>query len=129
MIGFLTLLVLLLIFWAGHSLADLSLQSEWMQVNKRRLSLPRHPLRARSKIWIYVLTGHALIHAGIVLIISGSPVCFLMEFIAHTLIDLCKGEKLIGVHTDVALHFACKVFYVYFLCHGFYDLKVPGLAS
>jgi hypothetical protein len=64
-----------------------------------------------SPQWYYWLTSHALTHAGIVIIITGSNLFALIEAISHWLIDFCKGEKWVSLHQDELGHLCFKVLY------------------
>lgn len=101
----------------GHALADFALQNEWVA----RYKSPKHGVLGRSAwsrkkglhvvtetIWPWVLSSHALIHAGAVWLLTGSWTLGLLEFAFHAAIDLAKGSELIGFHGDQALHVACK---------------------
>jgi len=108
------LLVLLFTLLIGHAVADFVLQPAPMSRGKNR----RNSVRLREEYgqgfpsWYYWLGSHALTHAGAVLLITGSPLCALIEALAHFLIDLGKCEHLYNFHIDQCLHAACKVLYV-----------------
>jgi hypothetical protein len=87
----------------GHFVADYPLQPDFVAKFKARAaSLAAVP-------WYYVMTGHAATHAVAVGVVTGSPLLSLLEFAAHWLIDAAKCEGKTGIHTDQALHVACKV--------------------
>ena len=57
---------------------------------------------------------HDLIQAGAVWIVTGHTGLAALEFVLHWIIDFAKCENWTGVHTDQALHVACKVASVLF---------------
>jgi len=57
---------------------------------------------------------HDLIQAGAVWIVTGHTGLAALEFVLHWMIDFAKCENWTGIHTDQALHVACKVAYVLF---------------
>ena len=110
-------IALLFALLAGHALVDFSLQTEWMARAKSRHAGPpaaydpklHGPVQA---IWPYVLSAHALQHGLAVYLVTGQLVLGLAETVAHALIDFAKCERLYGIHTDQALHVACKVLWI-----------------
>lgn len=100
----------------GHAFADFGLQTEWIANNKNRHNIPKgYNPKLHGKlqtIWPYVLSSHALIHAGFVYLITGNIIYAYMEFIFHWIIDFGKCEKWYGIHTDQALHILTKLFYL-----------------
>ena len=64
-----------------------------------------------SPQWYYWLTSHALTHAGIVIIITGSNLFAVIEAISHWLIDFFKCEKWISLHQDQIGHMLFKILY------------------
>ncbi len=65
--------------------------------------------------WYYWLAAHALVHGGVVFVVTGSAVLALVEVILHSAIDYAKCERWIGFHQDQALHVLCKVGYCFFV--------------
>ena len=94
---------LLLVLLAGHALADFSLQSPFLAEAKNR-----HTVIGRVW-WPHAMTAHALMHAGIVTVLTGSAALGLAELSAHWLTDWLKCEGKIGLHVDQAIHIACKL--------------------
>jgi hypothetical protein len=88
----------------GHAVADYALQTEYMSRAKARKSEPQ--------TWFWVLGAHALVHAGMVYLITGSTIFAFAEFTAHFVIDYFKSEGKYGYHTDQVLHYLCKVLWV-----------------
>jgi Protein of unknown function (DUF3307) len=96
-----------LLWWliVGHALADFVLQSGDMARGKSRhyVGAPNEPP------WYYWLSAHALIHGGVVGIVTGTAGLGVSEFVAHWLIDFGKCEKLYGFNTDQLFHLVCKI--------------------
>jgi hypothetical protein len=100
--------IYLQIFWwllIGHALADYGIQSEYVATARSRKVVG----------WFYPLTAHALIHGGIVAVVTGSIGLGIAEFVAHWFIDFGKGEGAYGIHADQFLHILCKVLWVVIL--------------
>lgn len=90
----------LLIF--GHFLADYPLQGAFLSQAKNRCApVPGVP-------WYQALLAHSAIHAGFVMVITGSLVLALAECLLHALIDDSKCRGKISYNTDQALHWLCK---------------------
>ena len=86
-----------------HALADYPLQGDFLSRAKSRVNpLPGVP-------WYQALGAHAAIHAGGVLLVTGDPLLFALEFIAHALIDDAKCRGRISFNVDQAAHVACKM--------------------
>lgn len=100
----------------GHALADFALQSEAMAKGKnfsRPVDLSKIPPgQTPMVVWPYWMMSHCLIHGGMVVMITGSLPLGIIEAVAHWWIDCAKCMNLTGIHTDQALHFLCKVFWV-----------------
>ena len=105
----------------GHALGDFPLQGDFLARGKNR-HLPSPILadgdRSPKRVWIYCLTYHAIIHAGLVWIISGSVVIGLIEFVVHWIIDAMKSENAFGFEADQLLHLATKLAYVTLIWAG-----------
>lgn len=94
----------LLVF--GHCLADYPLQGDFLARAKNHAApIPGVP-------WVTALAAHAAIHAGVVLVITGSLWLALAELVGHTAIDYAKCSGRIGFSTDQALHLAMKAAYI-----------------
>lgn len=106
--------LLLLIF--GHVVGDFVFQSDAMAKGKNRHrqidmgSIP--PGQAPQTVWPYFLTAHAIVHGGIVTIVTGNILLGLAETVAHWIIDFGKCESWYGIHIDQLLHFVCKLLWV-----------------
>lgn len=107
------------LFWllVGHALADYPLQGEYLALGKARSNKGTPP-------WQIALSVHALIHAGMVALVTGSVGLGMVEFVFHSLIDFAKCEKWFGLDekraywVDQGLHVACKVAYVIWIAIG-----------
>lgn len=96
----------------GHAVADYPLQGEFLARAKNRFSpLPGVP-------WYQALGAHALIHAGVVGIVTGSVLLGVAELLCHMLIDDLKCGQRIGYNLDQLLHVACKLAWVAMLYVG-----------
>lgn len=94
----------LLVF--GHALADYPLQGDFLAKAKNRTApIPGFP-------WWQALGAHAIIHAGIVGLVTGSLVLALLEAVAHFVTDDLKCRGKIGLNADQAIHIACKLVWV-----------------
>lgn len=100
MTAFLHMLVLLL---CAHALCDYPLQGDFLARAKNLIApIPGVP-------WECAMSAHAAIHAGAVLLITGSLPLALFEFAAHFAIDCVKCCGFISFRVDQLLHVACKV--------------------
>lgn len=95
-----TTLVLLLF---AHALADYPLQGDFLARAKSR----RSPIE--SVDWWVAMAAHCAIHAGSVLLITGSLACAAFEFVAHFFIDHFKCEGVLSFRMDQMLHVGCKL--------------------
>ncbi len=96
---------------AAHFLADFPLQGPFMSEAKN----PQNP--THREYWAWVMIGHGSIHAAFVLLITGSWLFAIIEWIVHVIIDLAKCDQAISFSRDQFLHLACKVIYVLVLVH------------
>lgn len=97
---FTTMLCLLIV---AHALADYPLQGDFLARAKNRTApIPGFP-------WWQALTAHAVIHAGMVGVITGSIGLGLAEGAIHWLTDDLKCRGKIGLNTDQAIHIICKI--------------------
>lgn len=108
-------LQLLLFLWAGHYLADFSLQTTFMTEKKALIFI--------DKMGVHALTAHAFVHALVAGLITQNFTVAVVIGLSHWLIDfvrssvylrdflkakrLINGKKdfLFGIHTDQLLHF------------------------
>lgn len=97
----------------AHALADYPLQNTYMALGKNPWGKERDDLKSNyARKWWHRMAAHCAIHAGLVMYFTGLWQLFVIEFIAHFIIDLFKCAKCIGSNTDQALHLLCKVIYV-----------------
>lgn len=83
---------------------------EWPAISKR-IRFERAGGRCECEgnpRWVYGIACHALIHGGIVALITGHWWLGALETIAHAAIDETKCRGRIGLTVDQLLHFACK---------------------
>ena len=95
------LITVFLLLLTVHWVADYPLQGEFLANAKQK-----GPLR------VYHLIAHSGIHAGAVLLVTGSIFIALFEWIAHTIIDELKVRGITNFAQDQALHILCKLLYV-----------------
>lgn len=89
----------------GHVLADYPLQGDFLA----RAKNPSAPVAGVP--WWQAMMAHAAIHAGMVYVITQSPLLAAIEYVAHFWIDFAKCRGKIGYNVDQALHIACKFMY------------------
>ncbi len=99
----------------GHAIADFVFQPLPMALGKCRTRKPRNEEEATYPSWPYWLTSHALVHGGIVWLITGNVYLGLLETVLHWFIDLAKCEKRIGMHQDQFAHLFTKLLYIFLL--------------
>lgn len=93
----------LFLLLAGHALADYPLQGDFLAKAKNRAApIPGVPF------W-QALGAHALIHGGVVALVTGVWWLGVLEFAAHALIDDAKCTSKIGFNGDQILHVLCKL--------------------
>jgi len=105
-------------FMVGHALGDYVFQRDIMAKSKGRNADIFQSASPGFPAWYYWLISHALVHGGIVFLITGSAVLGLIETVLHTIIDFCKCEHWINLHVDQALHILCKLAYIYIIYQG-----------
>lgn len=100
----------------GHALADFSLQHDPMAKGKNRHNRTMPPLGQKYvPCWYYWLTAHALIHGGVVWIITGSMTFGIIETLIHWIADFMKCDNLTSPNTDQAIHIGSKLVYAWML--------------
>lgn len=99
----------------GHALADFVLQPDAMGYGKNRNDKIHDKEHSLFPVWYYWLAAHALVHGGIVFLITDSLLFGIIETVLHGLTDFAKCEGWIGLHQDQAIHIGCKVGYAAFL--------------
>ncbi len=93
----------MLLLFAGHALCDYPLQGDFLARGKSHKS----PI-AGIPFW-QCLLAHALIHSGMVLLITHSLWFALAELVIHTITDWAKCDGRISFNQDQAIHYACKI--------------------
>ena len=99
----------------GHVFGDFVFQRSIMATSKSRHAEIYKTASSRFPPWYYWLGSHSIVHGGAVFFITGSLLFGVVETVLHFLIDYCKCEHWIGVHTDQALHILCKLAYAYLI--------------
>lgn len=98
-----TMIRLIILLFAGHALCDYPLQGDFLARGKNHMN----PILGVP--WFQCLFAHAVIHAGMVLLLTHSVVLALFELTLHMLIDWWKCEGALTFDQDQACHYACKV--------------------
>lgn len=99
------MIVMLVMLIAAHALCDYPLQGDFLAAAKNRQNpIPGVP-------WPQALAAHAAIHAGAVLLITGSLTLAAVEFGAHAALDDAKCAGKINFNQDQIAHVLCKVGY------------------
>lgn len=93
----------------GHALADYPLQGDFLA------SAKNHTAPVSGVAWEHALFFHALIHAGIVAMFTGSVAVAVAELIAHMVIDYQKCAGRLTFQQDQYLHIFCKFVWAYLL--------------
>lgn len=86
----------------AHAVTDLALQGPQFEAK-----LPT------NKMWPYVLTAHALVNAGGVMVVTGSTELGVLEFIWHFCTDFCRTRNWLGTHGDQFSHAVSKLTWAY----------------
>lgn len=98
-----TILFKIFLLFAGHALCDYPLQRDFLARGKNHTAaIPGVP-------WYQCLFAHALIHGGMVLLITRSTWLAFAELVIHFGIDFTKCSGKLSFNQDQALHYACKV--------------------
>ena len=108
------LLEKLFLLIAGHALGDFILQSEAMGSGKNRNDHVHTKQESLFPVWYYWLSAHALVHGGIVFLITNNLLFGVIETLLHWMTDFAKCEGWIGMHQDQGIHIGCKVGYSLF---------------
>lgn len=87
----------------GHAIADYPLQGEFLAKAKNRISpLPGVP-------FYQALGAHAVMHGGMVGVVTGSLTLGLCEAAIHAVIDDAKCAGRLSFNQDQAAHVGCKL--------------------
>ena len=93
----------LMLLCAGHALCDLPLQGDFLARGKNhKAPIPGVP-------WRQCLLAHALIHAGMVTLVTGSALLGLAELAIHAATDWAKCDGRLSFDQDQAVHYGCKL--------------------
>ena len=105
----------------GHALADFPLQGDFLSRGKNRHLAPPKLADGNetpSRLWIYLMSAHSLVHAFFVWLFTGSVLLGFIEFVIHWIIDALKCEGRTSFETDQWLHIITKAVYVVVICAG-----------
>jgi len=92
-----------LLLLAGHALCDYPLQGDFLAKAKNRAApLPGVP-------WYQALGAHALIHGGMVALVTGSTRMGIAETVIHAITDDLKCKGRLSFDQDQAIHIGCKI--------------------
>lgn len=100
--------VKIILLFAGHALCDYPLQGDFLARGKNhKAPLPDVP-------WYQCLFAHAMIHAGMVLVITEKPWMAIAELVIHAATDYAKcagwfGKPYAAFNMDQAIHYVTKV--------------------
>lgn len=106
----------------SHILADFVFQSDTMAKMKNRHYIdPELKKRFGKKYkpsWYFWLSAHALTHGIVLFLLTGIWELFIIESIAHFIIDFMKCEKWTTMKLDQALHYITKSIYIILIYLG-----------
>ena len=108
------------LFWllVGHALADYPLQGDFLARAKNHRA-PVVAANGQAFPWPLALGAHALIHGGVVALVTGSVLLGVAEVCAHFLIDFATSEGWTGGYFgDQAEHVACKLVWAALAARG-----------
>lgn len=92
----------LLLLIAGHALCDYPLQGQF-------LSDAKNHRKNSAWGWKKALFAHSSIHAGMVLLVTGSTLLAVSEWIIHAITDWLKCDERISSNVDQSIHYGCKI--------------------
>jgi hypothetical protein len=95
-------------FWLlliAHAVTDYPLQGRFVAEYKSPDAPPVHG----ERIWVWVMSAHALVNAGGVYLVTGSLRLSLAEAVLHWIIDYGKARHAYAFHADQGLHVATKL--------------------
>jgi hypothetical protein len=95
----------LLLLLAGHALCDYPLQGDFLAKGKNQKS----PLLGVP--WYQCLGAHALIHGGMVALITKDVRLGIAETLIHAATDYAKCAGKLTFNQDQAIHYGCKLVY------------------
>lgn len=91
---------------AAHFVLDYPLQGDTTAREKNPTTST--PLQAFVP-WYYWMTAHCLMQASAVLWLTGRMDFAIAEFVIHFGTDIGKCKNMFSIHTDQAIHIACKL--------------------
>jgi len=108
-------MVKLFLLLCGHALADFSLQTDAMAKGKNRNKKPDYIPEGQKYVpcWHYWLSAHALIHGGIVYLITNSLIWGITEVAIHWIADFLKCGNKTNPNQDQFIHIASKLIYLF----------------
>ena len=77
-----------------------------------------HTTAIGRSLWPHALLGHALIHGGIVGLVTGSGALGFAEVAIHAMTDRAKCAGRFGIHVDQAIHIGCKLVWLIIALHA-----------
>jgi len=92
-----------LLLLAGHALCDYPLQGDFLSREKDRNNPKPHTP------WYQALGAHALIHGGMVALVTGSTRMGIAETVIHAITDDLKCRGKLSFDQDQAVHIGCKL--------------------
>ena len=95
----------------GHAAGDFVLQPDAMGYGKNRNDKIHDKEHSLFPHWYYWMTAHALVHGGIVYLVTNSLTPGCIETVVHWVTDFSKCEGWIDIDTDQAIHIGCKIGY------------------
>jgi len=96
-------MMMLIFLLAAHALCDYPLQGDFLAKAKNRSApIPGVP-------WQQAMAAHAMIHAGVVALITGIWWLAVAEFTIHWLTDDAKCRGRLTFNQDQAVHVICKL--------------------
>lgn len=101
-----TALELLALLIVGHALCDYPLQGDFLSRAKN------HTAPLSGVPWWQALGAHAVIHGGMVGLLTGSLWLGIAETVVHFAIDRGKCAGRYGYNVDQGLHIVCKLVWV-----------------
>lgn len=118
-----SLLYLSFMLLFAHCISDTTFQTSFMaqgKVRNRPIDMSRVPAGQKPmNLWYMWLTHHAVIHGGMVALVTGRYEFGIIETISHWIIDFFKCEGKYNPVVDQLLHLGCKVVYIVLIGYGF----------
>jgi len=108
-----------LLFWliVGHCLADYPLQGDFLARAKNHKT-PVLAANGQPFPWQLALAAHALIHGGMVALITRSIAAGVTETVLHLWCDYETSDGRNSYWGDQCIHLVHKIVYVLLIAHG-----------